>query len=312
MRRGDGITFYISGFFDEISSSLQVQLEAMQAMGIRYMSPRNLNGKRISAYTAAEFDREIRPALDKAGVTFSSLGSPIGKIALRDKEGYQAQQKQLQELIRIAQQMECRYIRIFSFFVPKGDPAPLHEQVVEQLGGFLRIAEGSGVTLIHENEKKIYGDTPERALALHASLAHPQFQLCYDPSNYVQCGADAWKAYQATKDRTVYYHMKDCVRGIEVPLGTGEGDIANILADLQQRGYDGFLTLEPHTMLYAMLKQAVRCIPFLTFTNRGRVYRQIDRTMGIGALEHVSREQAFRWQYDKLIQILQEAGGQYE
>ena len=120
----------------------------------------------------------------------------------------------------------------------------LLERVAEKVNGFLKLAEGSGVTLIHENEKRIYGDTPEKALALYNALNHPGFALCYDASNYIQCGVDSWEAHRQTKRYTVYYHMKDCAEGIEVPLGTGEGRIPELLADLNASGYGGFLTLE--------------------------------------------------------------------
>lgn len=304
--------FKLSGFFDEISSDLSAQLATMQTFGVKYLCPRNVNEKNIAKYTAAEFRRDILPVLQQAGVTLSSIGSPIGKIALDDEDAYQQQLTQLRELLLIAQEMQCQYIRIFSFFVPKGNPAPLHDKVVKKLEGFLKLAEGSGITLMHENEKKIYGDTPERALALYQTLEHPQFRLCYDASNYIQCGVDPWKAYQQTKAHTVYYHMKDCIDGVEVPLGTGQGHIRDILADLEKSGYSGFLTMEPHTMLYAMTKIPLFLIPFATFSTRGRVYRKIDRAMGIGALQPVSRDQAFRWQYEQLTKLIDGIGGQYE
>ena len=159
---------------------------------------------------------------------------------------------------------------------------------------------------------RIYGDTPEKALALYNTLNHPGFALCYDASNYIQCGVDSWEAHRQTKRYTVYYHMKDCAEGIEVPLGTGEGRIPELLADLNASGYGGFLTLEPHTLQYALLKRAFRLLPFATNTRRGRVFRQIDREMGVKGLQPVSRAQVFAWQHQNLVSMLEEIGGQYE
>lgn len=34
--------------------------------------------------------------------------------------------------------------------------------------------------------------------------------------------------------------------GSVVPAGMGDGNVAEILADLRQSGFDGFLSLEPH------------------------------------------------------------------
>lgn len=305
--------FKISGFFDEVSPKLEEQLRVMRMLGVRYLCPRNVNGKNIAQYSLRSFRQEVKPALQKQGVQLSSIGSPIGKIDLLDEKAYQTQRKQLRELVAIAQEMECAYIRIFSFYTAKAagarDPG---EMVAEKMNGFLKLAEGSGVTLIHENEKKIYGDTPEKALALYNTLGHPGFALCYDASNYIQCGVDPWAAYRQTRKHTVYYHMKDCTDGIEVPLGTGQGRIGALLADLNGSGYDGFLTLEPHTLQYALLKRAFRLLPFAAHTGRGRVFRQIDREMGVNGLQPVSREQVFTWQYQNLTSMLEEIGGQYE
>ena len=305
--------FKISGFFDEVSPKLEEQLAAMQTLGMRYLCPRNVNGKNIAQYSLQSFRQDVKPALLKQGVQLSSIGSPIGKIDLTDEKAYQAQLKQLRELLAIAQEMECAYIRVFSFFTAKAAGEDrLLERVAEKVNGFLKLAEGSGVTLIHENEKRIYGDTPEKALALYNALNHPGFALCYDASNYIQCGVDSWEAHRQTKRYTVYYHMKDCAEGIEVPLGTGEGRIPELLADLNASGYGGFLTLEPHTLQYALLKRAFRLLPFATNTRRGRVFRQIDREMGVKGLQPVSRAQVFAWQHQNLVSMLEEIGGQYE
>ena len=106
-------------FFDEVSPKLEEQLAAMQTLGMRYLCPRNVNGKNIAQYSLQSFRQDVKPALLKQGVQLSSIGSPIGKIDLTDEKAYQAQLKQLRELLAIAQEMECAYIRVFSFFTAK-------------------------------------------------------------------------------------------------------------------------------------------------------------------------------------------------
>ena len=81
----------ISGFYDEVSSDLETQLKLMKKLGESYICPRGVNGRNISSYTAAEFERDIKPVLDSYGAKFSSIGSPIGKIGLYDDEAYERQ-----------------------------------------------------------------------------------------------------------------------------------------------------------------------------------------------------------------------------
>ena len=301
--------FYISGFYDEVSSDLKKQLQVMAGLGEKYLCPRSVNGKNIADYTAEEFERDILPILNSAGVKLSSIGSPIGKIPLGDGAAYEAQKRKLKELIKIAKLTGCRYIRCFSFFAD--EPDKKSKAVTDRFRGFLELAEGSDIVLLHENEKKIYGDISRRVLELYQSLGHPLFKLCFDASNYVQCGEDPLKAYEATKAYTVYYHMKDCdgPAKIEVPLGTGDGKIKEIIADLTANGYDGFLTLEPHTAKYALLKIPYRFIPFNGLTAIGKAFRKIDAERGIKALQKVSREEVFIWQHENLKKLIKEAEG---
>ena len=302
---------YISGFFDEADLRLDGQLALMRALGMRYLCPRGLDGKNITDYPLDMFNIFLRPRLDAAGAKLSSIGSGIGKIPLDDDRAYRAQLEKLAHLADIAEAAGCRYIRMFSFYVKKDEPENiLFPQVLERLQGFLKIVEGRGVTLLHENEKGIFGDSPNRALRLFEAMNSSQFALCYDASNYLQVGEDPWEAYLLTRDATVYYHMKDCKEGFEVPLGEGQGRIRDILADLAARDFDGFLTLEPHTVKYALLRRALRVFPFAK--PAAQICREIDGARGLSFRDKVTREDVFRWQHENSIQMLEEIGVQHE
>ena len=58
------------------------------------------------------------------------------------------------------------------------------------------------------------------------------------------------------KDEIVYIHIKDAVTtdNQNVVCGTGEGKIPEILSQAIKGGYKGFLTLEPHLVLFDSLK----------------------------------------------------------
>ena len=201
----------ISGFYDEASPDLKAQCELIKSFGEGYLCPRVVNGRNISTYTAEEFEKEIKPVLDEYGIKFSSIGSPIGKVGLFDEEGYQAQLKKLEELVKICKIMDCKYIRMFSFIVdPNGNYDEYFPIVVKKLRGFLEKVKGTDIILLHENEKKIYADTPERVLKIYNEINDPQFQLAFDASNFIQCNVNAPEAYEMLKDKVVYYHIKDC------------------------------------------------------------------------------------------------------
>lgn len=301
----------ISGFYDEVSSKLDDQIAALKKLNESYMCPRNIDGKNIADYTFAEFVDKVHPRLLKEGIKFSSIGSPIGKVDIDDDEGFEKQLKQLEQLVSIAGLMHCKYIRVFSFYYGKHDPEECFDKVVARTKEMLKLVRGSGVKLMHENEKKIFGDVPERVLKLYNEIADDNFVLCFDASNYVQCGVDPAAAFDMLKDYTVYYHIKDCSRyGVEVPVGLGEGRYDYILPELVKRGYSGFMTLEPHTFKYAMMKLPVYFVPFaqLALLNYFKAFRLIDKGMGVKATKSISRKQVFFWQYKNLKNLLEKAG----
>lgn len=297
----------VSGFYDEISGNLDKQIAVIKELNQSYLCPRNVNGKNIADYTAEEFIAEVKPVLDKNGVKFSSIGSPIGKIDVNDDEGFEKQKKQLKELVKIAQATDCKYIRVFSFFYGKENPDKCFDKVAAKFRQFLDIARGSGVKLLHENEKKVYGDVPERVLKLYRAMNDESLALCFDASNYVQCDVDAKAAFDMLKDYVEYYHIKDCSKyKVEVPLGLGEGCYDYIFAELKKRGYKGFMTLEPHTFKYALLKPAVNFVPFaaLAMSNYFKAFREVDKKMGRSYFALASRKEVFVWQFDNLMKML--------
>lgn len=307
----------ISGFYDEASGDLRTQCELIKKLGEHYLCPRVVNGKNISAYTVEEFEKDVKPVLDEYGIKFSSIGSPIGKVGLYDEEGYQAQIKKLQELVKIAKVMDCKYIRIFSFRVDKkGDYDAYFPEVVKKLRGYLDVVKGTDIVLLHENEKGIYGDVPDRVMKLYKEINDPQFQLCFDASNYIQCDADPKQAYEMLKDYVVYYHIKDCSKEkVEVPIGHGEGNYENMIHDLVvNRHYKGFMTLEPHTGKYAVARKTIRflfpiaaLIKIEHINKWHKVFARVDKEMGVPKWKTVTREEIVIWQYNGLTKMIADA-----
>jgi sugar phosphate isomerase/epimerase len=117
---------------------------------------------------------------------------------------------------------------------------------MEQL---VRAAEGAGVTLLHENEKAIYGDTPVRCLDILQTIDSPILRAAWDPANFVQCGVRPFsEGYAALRPYIAYLHIKDALLGSGqiVPAGQGDGQWRETLAALRESGFDGFFSLEPH------------------------------------------------------------------
>jgi sugar phosphate isomerase/epimerase len=239
--------FILSAFADEIASDLKIQMEVLKKYGISYIEMRGVNGKNIVEHTLTEA-KEIKKQLEAQGFRLSSIGSPIGKISIRDN--FQPHLDLFKHTLELTELLECKFIRMFSFYIPKGeDPELYRSEVLYRWFEFAAFAKGTGITLLHENEKDIFGDTALRCLNLMQAINSEQVRAVFDPANFVQCDVKTYPdAYQLLEKYIAYVHIKDALSSDHsvVPAGQGDGKIKDILQALSQNGYEGFLSLESH------------------------------------------------------------------
>ncbi len=245
----------ISGFADEIAGDVDTQFRVLGKLGIGYFEPRGIDGKNIANLTDEEVER-LKGKMKACGIKASSIGSPIGKVMLEDD--FEGHFRQFQRVVEIAGQLGAKYIRMFSFYHEGGAEWTEGEraEVLSRLGRMIAYAAERDVVLLHENEKDIYGDTAERCADLMEELGCGHFRAVFDPANFVQCGQDTWEAFEKLKGHIAYLHIKDALLadGRVVPAGVGDGNVERILRSLLEKGYDGFLSLEPHLGSFDGLK----------------------------------------------------------
>ncbi len=236
----------ISGFSDEIDQSITIQFSVLNKLEIGFFEPRGVNGKNISELSDEEA-LALKAQMDACGIQASSIGSPIGKIRITDN--FDTHMALLRRVIRTAKLLNCRNIRMFSFYPGEdGWTVSARAEVFRRLREMITLAQQEDVVLLHENEKDIYGDTIARCREVMDAFGCPHFQAVFDPANFVQCGEDTKEAYHALREHIAYMHIKDAIAkdGRVTPAGKGDGNVAYILSDLIAHGYDGFLSLEPH------------------------------------------------------------------
>jgi sugar phosphate isomerase/epimerase len=105
------------------------------------------------------------------------------------------------------------------------------------------------VVLLHENEKDIYGDIPRRCLDIIESVDSPNLKVAWDAANFVQVGVRPFtEAYALLRPHLAYVQIKDAnlADGEVVAAGRGDGQVRETIRALQQDGFDGFFSLEPH------------------------------------------------------------------
>lgn len=274
----------VSCFADEIDVSVDKQIALLQELGIGWIEFRSGDGKGVADYTEKEAEMLMR-RLSANGIRISAVGSPIGKIDIT--QDFEPHFETYRHIVELAGILDTSFIRMFSFFMPEGEePDKFRDEVMRRTDRMVEYAAGRNVVLLHENEKGIYGDSAARCLDLMKLFYGDHFRCTFDFANFVQCGQDTMEAYEMLRPYISYIHVKDALRenGDVVPAGTGDGNVAEILNRLNEEGYAGFLSLEPHLADFAGLKSLEKEVK-----ERGRTdgeeafctaYRALEKLLG--------------------------------
>src|SRR5262249_15030851 len=207
--------FRLSAFADEISPDPEEQVRVLRQCGVRHIELRSILKTNVLDLTDLQV-AELKSLLDRHGITLSALGSPIGKVPTDQRFGPHLER--FKRALELCQAFGTPNMRIFSYYKTEdGDWDDWRREVLDRMWEKTRLAGQAGVRLLHENEHRIYGDSPERVKDLMATVLEqldgPTLGAVYDPANYVFCGYDPWQGWQLTKQWTVHFHIKDWVHG---------------------------------------------------------------------------------------------------
>ncbi len=278
--------FQFAAFADESSSTLLGQVDALKRNNYQFLEIRNVDGKGVAQLTLEEA-AEIRKVLSDNGLGVCSIGSPIGKIQIDDD--FDAHMELFKHTLEIANLFGARYMRLFSFYMPKDqDPEQYAQKVLDQMAVIAGTAKEFGVVACHENEKGIFGDVAYRCLKMHQAI--PELKAVFDPANFVQSGQDTLQAWELLHPYVEYMHIKDSMAdGSIVPPGEGAGNVPQLLKKYAAMG-GKLLTLEPHLFEFAGLQ----------------ALEQEGDKSEVGGMAFATAEEAFDHAANRLNNILEE------
>ncbi len=245
--------FIFSAFADEIDSNFDKQIEGLKALNIGYIELRGVDGKSFIELSDDEV-AVVKEKLDRNNIKISALGTPIGKMNVDGD--FEAHKKLLTRIMDIGDTLGCKVLRMFSFYPADGMGDDEFKQIAfEFVGELLDMADARGFILCHENEKDIFGCSPERELELMQYFGG-RLKAVLDPGNFAFCFEDASKGYPLLKDYIHYFHIKDADEsGAIVPPGKGVACLEETLkaVNADREGQKVILTMEPHLMNFTGL-----------------------------------------------------------
>jgi sugar phosphate isomerase/epimerase len=217
----------LSGFADESANQKSAieQFAAFAALGLQYYSLRfvDVGGgvKNVMDLTKAEITK-LRHLEDEYGMNVASIGSPIGKVKLRDVEDGTANRfvpfdqylkKDVARACELAHAFETKLIRGFSFYHPKGsEPLEFVSQAADQLAQIAEACHRSDLTFGVEIEANLIGQSGPLMAELHRRVNHPALVTIFDGGNIISQGYstdECFQQYLAMKPSLGWIHVKD-------------------------------------------------------------------------------------------------------
>jgi sugar phosphate isomerase/epimerase len=237
----------LSAFADEISPNIDEQIRVCRENAVTHFELRSVNKINVLDFDRA-LQKEIKTKLTDNGLGVISIGSPIGKAKIDDPWPHHFDRFKI--AVELAEFFAAPFIRIFSYYPPKPDD-DIHAHraaILKRMAAKVEYIKNHNISLVHENEKGIYGERGADCLDLMQGVNSPRLRCAFDFANFVQVGESPLSNWQWLKTFTVHIHIKDArlTDGGVVPAGEGDGQVEPILIDAWRHGYRGFLSLEPH------------------------------------------------------------------
>src|SRR5262245_42084643 len=255
----------VAAVTDEFSPQFSTALDAMEALGIKGVELRIVDGRNIVEFSDAELDG-VRASVEARGMTVLSIASPLLKCVLPNAPPVDErlqhdvfgsaytiddQPRLADRAFEAAKRTGAGIVRVFSYWRTT-DPRACLDRIAEAVRDLGDQAAPFGVTVGVENEAACNVGTGAELGALLRALDHPRVAGIWDPANAMVLHEKAYPdGYrQLPLNRIAHVHAKDCVVHDFTPTWGPVGEMAlgwrEQLQSLKRDGYRGWVSLETH------------------------------------------------------------------
>ena len=238
---------------DAISADFETAVLIGLEWGIEHFELKRIHHKRVPDISDDEI-RIIQNVVASHQVTVSSLAPGLFKIPLDTGLIEQELGRKWDMTVALADRVGTRSVIIFGFERDtRHSEAEALRQIVDTFGRVAAKAEREGLTLFLENDRNLWGESPEAVRQILAGVNSRALRLNWDPGNLV--GAFPEKPYPTSYDLVQAFvghvHVKDAKATgeggfVHAMMGSGDVDWAGQFERLYRDGYQGFCIIEPH------------------------------------------------------------------
>lgn len=255
LKQGREVTVPVDGFrlgliTDEATQDIDEAAALAKQYGADGLELRTVFGKPLLELTEDEVAHIVK-TLEGNDLVCCGLSTPLFKCTFEEADG---QLEQLDDYIRLAQQVGTRRLRGFAFWLTDASLDEVMPTIVEKLTAAAAKLRQAGMVLVLENEPTTYSTDAAAIARILQAVALPEIRALWDPGNdvYGATGEIPFPdGYEVLKPYIDHVHIKDAKRddkdeAVGVCFGEGAVDFGGQLAALAADGYKGFCVLEPH------------------------------------------------------------------
>ena len=253
----------LTGFADEAGADLSTQIKATKELGWGYISARGIDGSNIHDLSDEAFAKAVEQLSD-ADIQIAEFGSLIGTWAKSIETDFDITLAEVERAIPRMQQLGTNIVRVMSYAQEPWGNEQFEKERFRRLREITQRFTDAGLTTAHENCMNWGGFSAEHTLRLIEEV--PDMALIFDTGNPTfqkdrskpnEDGSFPWQDslefYHQVKEQVVHVHIKDCINPISDDVepeytypGKGQSYVEEIITELKQSDYDGFIAIEPH------------------------------------------------------------------
>jgi sugar phosphate isomerase/epimerase len=246
------MAFHFTGFADEAGKPLKDQIDATKRAGWSSIEVRAIDGTFVTDMADAAFGAAL-DTLQSNEIQVAGFGAQLANWSRPITTDFQLDVDEMKRAIPRMHKCKTKFIRCMSYPHKDLERDAYKKEVFRRLKVLAKMAEDGGVILAHENCSGFGGEGPDQSLEMVAAVNSPAFKLIFDSGNNAMHDNDqnsTWTFYNKVKEHVVHVHLKAAKPGPDGKLVTCYPDEdptqLKVLTDLKKRGYDGWLSIEPH------------------------------------------------------------------
>ncbi|GGM80549.1 hypothetical protein GCM10012275_59000 [Longimycelium tulufanense] len=243
----------VCGIGDEAAPGSRDQIRIHQQAGLTGVELRTVEGRGIHDLTTEEVG-SLADSLAEARMVVPVVDTPLGSWAVSVGTDLDAEIDVLRRAARHASMLGCRRLRVMSYPNDGRAEPEWRAESLRRMRVLASIAEDLDVLLLHENCHGWGSQSHDHTLAMLSYVDSKRLRLVFDMGNGIAYGYEPVSFLREVLAWVDHVHVKDARKdpgdgAVFVMPGQGEADVAGCVRLLEQSGYRGWYSVEPHIAL---------------------------------------------------------------